>query len=195
VIRWRSVPPGASGRRAIDSRREHVRARRAGGSVLTSSGCVAGRVELPDALAQKYSNAGREWGWQWVFPATRFYFDRETGQRQRHHLHESVHPARRARGPASLGYRQAREAPPPFATRSRRTCWRTATTSGPFRTCWGTAMIYTHVLNRGPRRCAARPTGCWGRRRRSRGSEGGRAGAPDCAARRCRPIRRTEGRD
>jgi integron integrase len=50
----------------------------------------AGWVELPWALARKYPNAGREWGWQWVFPATRFYVDRETGQRRRHHLHESV---------------------------------------------------------------------------------------------------------
>jgi integron integrase len=50
----------------------------------------AGWVELPWALARKYPNAGREWAWQWVFPATRFYVDRETGQRRRHHLHESV---------------------------------------------------------------------------------------------------------
>ena len=50
----------------------------------------AGWVELPAAIARKYPNAGREWGWQWVFPATRFYVDSETGQWRRHHLHESV---------------------------------------------------------------------------------------------------------
>ena len=50
----------------------------------------AGWVELPHRLAQKYPNAGHEWPWQWVFPATRHYTDRETGQRRRHHLHESV---------------------------------------------------------------------------------------------------------
>src|SRR5207247_8171792 len=50
----------------------------------------AGWVELPWALARKYPNAGHEWPWQWVFPATRFYVDRESGQRRRHHLHESV---------------------------------------------------------------------------------------------------------
>src|SRR5262245_64931384 len=33
----------------------------------------AGWVELPDALARKYPGAGREWPWQWVFPATRIY--------------------------------------------------------------------------------------------------------------------------
>src|SRR5262249_31590141 len=31
----------------------------------------AGWVELPWALARKYPNAGREWRWQWIFPATR----------------------------------------------------------------------------------------------------------------------------
>jgi integron integrase len=29
-----------------------------------------GRVALPNALDHKYPNAGKEWGWQWVFPAT-----------------------------------------------------------------------------------------------------------------------------
>jgi len=50
----------------------------------------AGWVELPHALARKYPNAGREWAWQWVFPATRTYTERTTGQRRRHHLHETV---------------------------------------------------------------------------------------------------------
>ncbi|MEE9219267.1 MAG: integron integrase [Acidobacteriota bacterium] len=50
----------------------------------------AGWVELPGALRRKYRNAGREWGWQWLFPATRIYQDRATGERRRHHLHESV---------------------------------------------------------------------------------------------------------
>src|SRR5439155_647763 len=31
----------------------------------------SGWVELPYALSRKYPNAGREWLWQWVFPATR----------------------------------------------------------------------------------------------------------------------------
>jgi hypothetical protein len=47
----------------------------------------AGWVALPDALDRKYPNAGREWAWQWVFPATRIYTDPETRQRRRHHLH------------------------------------------------------------------------------------------------------------
>ena len=47
-------------------------------------------VELPDALCRKYPNADKEWGWQWVFPASSHYTDRLTGARRRHHLHESV---------------------------------------------------------------------------------------------------------
>jgi site-specific recombinase XerD len=49
-----------------------------------------GSVALPGALRTKYPKAPREWAWQWVFPATRFYVDQVTGERRRHHLHESV---------------------------------------------------------------------------------------------------------
>jgi integron integrase len=49
-----------------------------------------GRAPLPDALARKYPGADREWGWQWVFPASSHYVDRRTGMRHRYHVHESV---------------------------------------------------------------------------------------------------------
>ncbi len=49
-----------------------------------------GRVLLPDALARKYPRADREWGWQWVFPASTVSTDPRTGERRRHHMHESV---------------------------------------------------------------------------------------------------------
>jgi len=49
-----------------------------------------GRVSLPNALERKYPNAGKEWGWQWVFPASSHFTDRVTGEKRRHHLHESV---------------------------------------------------------------------------------------------------------
>ncbi len=49
-----------------------------------------GYVRLPKALARKYPNADRAWGWQWVFPAHRHYLDSESGIRCRHHLDESV---------------------------------------------------------------------------------------------------------
>ena len=47
-------------------------------------------VELPHALARKYPSAAREWRWFWVFPAVRPTIDRATGERFRHHLHESA---------------------------------------------------------------------------------------------------------
>ncbi len=50
----------------------------------------AGWVALPDALDRKFPDEGRRPAWQWLFPATRAYIDPETGQRRRHHLHETV---------------------------------------------------------------------------------------------------------
>jgi len=49
-----------------------------------------GRVNLPFALARKYPNAPREWGWQYVFPASKLCRDPRTSAVTRHHLHESV---------------------------------------------------------------------------------------------------------
>ncbi|MBI4542245.1 MAG: integron integrase [Gemmatimonadetes bacterium] len=49
-----------------------------------------GWVELPGALARKYPRAGRSLQWQWLFPASRQYTDRTSGERRRHHLHESA---------------------------------------------------------------------------------------------------------
>jgi integron integrase len=50
----------------------------------------AGRVAVPGALRDKYPNVTAEWAWQWVFPARRQYCDPRTGERRRHHLHESA---------------------------------------------------------------------------------------------------------
>ncbi|HVS30104.1 MAG TPA: tyrosine-type recombinase/integrase, partial [Thermoanaerobaculia bacterium] len=47
-----------------------------------------GEVWLPDALARKYPNAGREWGWQYVFPAANRSVDPRSGASRRHHLDE-----------------------------------------------------------------------------------------------------------
>jgi len=42
-----------------------------------------GWVALPSALARKYPNATRKWGWQYVFPATSHYRDAESGEWRR----------------------------------------------------------------------------------------------------------------
>ncbi len=47
-------------------------------------------IELPSGLAAKYPSGSREWGWRWLFPASRTYVDRRTGEVRRHHLHETV---------------------------------------------------------------------------------------------------------
>lgn len=59
-------------------------------------------VWLPNALEQKYPNAGRELGWQWLFPSKTLSTDPRTGKVRRHHIsdmaiqravHEGVHKA------------------------------------------------------------------------------------------------------
>jgi integron integrase len=114
----------------------------------------AGWVELPGALARKYPNAGREWPWQWVFPATRTYVDRQTGLRRRHHLHETV--LQRAVRAAALRAGIAKR----VSCHTFRHAFATHLLDDghDIRTVQellghhdvSTTMIYTHVLNRGP---------------------------------------------
>lgn len=47
-------------------------------------------VWLPDALDVKYPNAGREWRWQWVFPAKGLSVDPRSGRTRRHHLNDNT---------------------------------------------------------------------------------------------------------
>ena len=49
-----------------------------------------GTVHLPFALARKYPNANKEWGWKYVFPAHKLSVDPRSGITQRHHVYESV---------------------------------------------------------------------------------------------------------
>jgi integron integrase len=49
-----------------------------------------GEVYLPDALERKYPNAPKEWGWQYVFPASKLSVDPRSGKVRRHHIAEKT---------------------------------------------------------------------------------------------------------
>ena len=98
-----------------------------------------GRVQLLGALERKSPAWAAALGWQWVFPARRRYVDAAAGAPRRHHLHETVVQRAVQRAVQASGLRSMRVVIR-FATRSRRTCWRTDTTLGRFRNCSATPM-------------------------------------------------------
>ena len=47
-----------------------------------------GSVYMPYALDRKYPNASRQWGWQYVFPASKISRDPRSDQMRRHHVYD-----------------------------------------------------------------------------------------------------------
>lgn len=46
-------------------------------------------VWLPEAFGEKYSNAGKEWSWFWVFPSEKLSIDPRSGVVRRYHVYPS----------------------------------------------------------------------------------------------------------
>ncbi len=53
-----------------------------------AEGC--GEVYLPYALERKYPQAGKSWGWQYVFPSGNRSVDPRSGKTRRHHIDEQT---------------------------------------------------------------------------------------------------------
>jgi integron integrase len=114
-----------------------------------------GRVDLPSELSRKYPNAEREWVWQYVFPSKILSRSKDDGIIRRHHISPAT--VQKAVRRAAMAAKINKHVTPhtfrhSFATHLLEAGYDIRTVQELLgHKNVKTTMIYTHLLNRGPK--------------------------------------------